>query len=154
MGVEQQRPCLLQLVKENWEEITANGQRHHFHFLHQWRWWCQRGCRQWSDIRARKGPVLTPRHWTLYQNHLLVLKRCCIISRLKIQQLLRVNCDGLTSQFFTNMFNPLDLSKQKKLLDLVYIYPWGTREGMNNFFFEKKCFCETPYWWLLECIQN
>ena len=89
MGVEQQRPCLLQLVKENWEEITANGQIHHIHFLSQ--------------------------------NHLLVLKRCCIILRLKVQQLLRVNCDGLTSQFFTNMFNPLDLSKQKKLLDLVYM---------------------------------
>ena len=37
--------------------------------------------------------------------------------------------------FLTKWFDPLDLSKQKKLLDLGYIYPRGVRGGVALFFF-------------------
>ena len=42
--------------------------------------------------------------------------------------------------FFINWLDPLDLSKRKKLLDLCYICPRGTREGMPYFVFEKRVF--------------
>ena len=35
--------------------------------------------------------------------------------------------------FFTKWCDPLDLSKQKKLLDLGYIYPRGVRGGAALF---------------------
>ena len=37
--------------------------------------------------------------------------------------------------FLTKWFDPLDLSNQKKLLDLGYIYPRGVRGGVALFFF-------------------
>ena len=37
--------------------------------------------------------------------------------------------------FLTKWFDPLDLCKQKKLLDLDYIYPRGVRGGVALFFF-------------------
>ena len=42
--------------------------------------------------------------------------------------------------FFINWLDPLDLSKRKKLSDLCYICPRGTREGMPLFFLEKGVF--------------
>ena len=42
--------------------------------------------------------------------------------------------------FFINWLDPLDLSKRKKLSDLCYICPRGTREGMPLCFFEKSVF--------------
>ena len=42
--------------------------------------------------------------------------------------------------FFINWLDPLDLSKRKKLLDLCYICPRGTRESMPYLFFEKSVF--------------
>ena len=39
--------------------------------------------------------------------------------------------------FFINWLDPLDLSKRKKLSDLCYICPRGTREGMPLFFWKK-----------------
>ena len=42
--------------------------------------------------------------------------------------------------FLTKWFDPLDLSNQKKLLDLGYIYPRGMRGGVALFFFLKKVF--------------
>ena len=42
--------------------------------------------------------------------------------------------------FFINWLDPLDLSKRKKLSDLCYICPRGTREGMPLFFWEKRVF--------------
>ena len=42
--------------------------------------------------------------------------------------------------FFINWLDPLDLSKRKKLSDLCYICPRGTREGMPYSFFEKSVF--------------
>ena len=49
--------------------------------------------------------------------------------------------------FFINWLDPLDLSKRKKLSDLCYIFPRGTREGMPYFFFEKSVFVKhtTPH---------
>ena len=41
-------------------------------------------------------------------------------------------------------FDPLDLSNQKKLLDLGYIYPRGVREGVALFFFGKSVFLKHP----------
>ena len=46
--------------------------------------------------------------------------------------ILRAGCD------------PLDLSKQKKLLDLGYIYPRGVRGGAALFFGWKSVFTEHP----------
>ena len=45
--------------------------------------------------------------------------------------------------FFTKWWDLLDLSKQKKLLDLGYIYPRGVRGGVALFFFEKVFFWNT-----------
>ena len=42
--------------------------------------------------------------------------------------------------FFINWLDPFDLSKRKKLSDLCYICPRGTREGMPLFLFEKSVF--------------
>ena len=42
--------------------------------------------------------------------------------------------------FFINWLDPLDLSKRKKLSDLCYICPRGTREGMPLCIFEKSVF--------------
>ena len=54
--------------------------------------------------------------------------------------------------FFINWLDPLDLSKRKKLSDLCYICPRGTREGMPLFFFEKSVFVKhttaNPPWFL------
>ena len=41
-------------------------------------------------------------------------------------------------------FDPLDLSNQKKLLDLGYIYPRGVRGGVALFFFGKSVFLKHP----------
>ena len=41
-------------------------------------------------------------------------------------------------------FDPLDLSNQKKLLDLGYIYPRGVRGGVALFFLEKSVFLKHP----------
>ena len=46
--------------------------------------------------------------------------------------------------FFTKWFDPLDLSYRKKLLDLVYIHPWGVRTGIAIFFFDKVSFLKHP----------
>ena len=40
----------------------------------------------------------------------------------------------------TSWLDPLDLSNQKKLLDLVYICPRGTRDGMPYFLLGKSVF--------------
>ena len=44
----------------------------------------------------------------------------------------------------TKWFDPLDLSNQKKLLDLGYIYPRGVRGGVALFFFGKSVFLKHP----------
>ena len=44
----------------------------------------------------------------------------------------------------TKWCDPLDLSKQKKLLDLGYIYPRGVRGGVALFFFGKSVFLKHP----------
>ena len=46
--------------------------------------------------------------------------------------------------FLTKWWDLLDLSKQKKLLGVVYICPIGSREGMTNFFFWKSVFVKHP----------
>ena len=46
--------------------------------------------------------------------------------------------------FFTKWCDLLDLSKWKKLLDLVYIYPWGVRGGIALIFFWKSVFEKHP----------
>ena len=46
--------------------------------------------------------------------------------------------------FLTKWFDPLDLSNQKKLLDLGYIYPRGVRGGVALFFFGKSVFLKHP----------
>ena len=46
--------------------------------------------------------------------------------------------------FFTKWCDPLDLSKQKKLLDLGYIYPIGVRGGAALFFGWKSVFTKHP----------
>ena len=37
--------------------------------------------------------------------------------------------------FFTKLWDPLDLSQEKRLLDMDYICPLGTHEGMNYYFY-------------------
>ena len=46
--------------------------------------------------------------------------------------------------FLTKWFDPLDLSNQKKLLDLGYVYPRGVRGGVALFFFWKSVFLKHP----------
>ena len=46
--------------------------------------------------------------------------------------------------FFINWLDPFDLSKRKKLSDLCYICPRGTREGMPLCIFEKSVFVKHP----------
>ena len=48
-----------------------------------------------------------------------------------------------TPPFLTKWFDPLDLSYRKKLLDLVYIHPWGVRTGIAIFFLPKCHFWNT-----------
>ena len=42
--------------------------------------------------------------------------------------------------FLTKCWDPLELSKRKKLLDLDYIYPGGVRTGSHLFFWGKSGF--------------
>ena len=63
--------------------------------------------------------------------------------------------------FLTKWFDLLDLSKQKKLLDMLYIHPRGVREGIALIFSWKSVFEKHPTaevsldselwveWWLL-----
>ena len=53
---------------------------------------------------------------------------------------LNENLQCKNPSFFINWLDPLDLSKRKKLLDLCYICPRGTCDGMPYFFFEKSGF--------------
>ena len=46
--------------------------------------------------------------------------------------------------FLTKWFDLLDLSKQKKLLDMLYIDPRGVREGIALIFFRKNVFEKHP----------
>ena len=50
------------------------------------------------------------------------------------------NLQCTNPSFFINWLDPFDLSKRKKLSDLCYICPRGTREGMPLCFFEKSVF--------------
>ena len=46
--------------------------------------------------------------------------------------------------FLTKCWDPLELSKRKKLLDLDYIYPGGVRTGSHLFFWGKSGFLKHP----------
>ena len=46
--------------------------------------------------------------------------------------------------FLTKWWDLLDLSQERNLLGMVYICPIGSREGMNNFFFQKSVFLKHP----------
>ena len=46
---------------------------------------------------------------------------------------------------YSQLSQVTDLSKQKKILDLGYIYPRGVHGGAAFFCLLKKCFYGTPY---------
>ena len=59
----------------------------------------------------------------------------------------------ISQQFLTKCWDPLELSKGKKLLDLVYIYPRGVRSGSHLFFLRKSAFLKHPNGYITTYLQ-